>query len=419
MTGLATGGLVFHLCLLLLAVHGVGFVFEKWRQPKLLGEILVGVLLGPHVLAPFLPALAGDGSTILSFISQVGLILLMFLAGTESKHIGFQNNKKLMLSLITLGTGLPFLVLIGLASAGLVPLAALMGSAQSPDATLTLVAIAVTVTSIPVLSRIFQDLGLARTQFAALIIGTAVLEDILLWGILSFAQVIALGASSPLSIVLHMATNVVFMAAGLLLLPVGVARLATARGNFVARNSPMAWPIVVLLSYISLAHLLQVNVVFAAFLAGFALTGGTSTQAPVTSLASVAALRSVAQAFFIPLFFAMIGYKLRLDASFSAREFCAFLLGSSALSGACTWIAARLGGLRSFEALNVAITSNARGGPGIVLAGIAFESGLVTASFYTTLVLTALATSLGAAWWLRSQVKRRRPLLNGDSLPVR
>ncbi|MFP5458285.1 MAG: cation:proton antiporter [Bacteriovoracia bacterium] len=418
MTSLATGSLVFHLCLLLLAVHGVGFLFEKWRQPKLLGEILVGVLFGPHVLAPVLPALASEGATVLSFISQAGLILLMFLAGTESKHIGFQRNKKLMLSLVTLGTGLPFLLLIALASADLVPLTSIMGSAQSPDATLTLLAIAVTVTSIPVLSRIFQDLRLTQTQFAALIIGTAVLEDILLWGVLSFAQVVALKASSPLSIALHMATNLLFMAAGLLLLPAGVTRLASARGNFVARNSPIAWPIVVLLSYISLAHLLQVNVVFAAFLAGFALTGGASSESSGTSLTSVAALRSVAQAFFIPLFFAMIGYKLKLDASFSARELCVFLLGSSALSSACTWFAARVGGLRAYEALNVAITSNARGGPGIVLAGIAFESGLVTASFYTTLVLTALLTSLSAAWWLRFQVKRRRPLLSGDSLPA-
>jgi len=372
--------------------------------------------VGPFVLGPWLPELGTSSKIILDFLSQSGLLLLMFLAGSEARQLGFTRHRKIMLSLLTIGTGLPFVLIMLAGGLGFLTVQSIQGSAQSFEATLLVLAIAVTVTSIPVLSRIFQDLKLLHTRFAGLIIGTAVLEDILLWGILSLAQVLASGKTAPLDVMIHTAMNLSFMAMGLLVFPKILAGLPEARANIITRNSPTAWPILILLMYVSIAHLINVNVVFAAFLAGFGVIGGAEAPARKKLADSLDAIGTVARAFFIPLFFAMVGHKLIFGIGFNWREFLTFLVLSSLLSVVSSWIAARIGGMKNYEAINIAITNNARGGPGIVLAGIAFESGLVTASFYTTLVITAIITSLWAALWLKLQIKKGRPLLENDVL---
>lgn len=416
MTGQETGSFVFTVCLLLLAVHALGFLFEKLKQPKLIGEILAGIILGPFILGPWLPELGSSSKILLDFLSQAGLLLLMFLAGSEARQLGFTRHRKIMLSLLTIGTGLPFVLIMLAGGLGVLTVQSIQGSAQSFEATLLVLAIAVTVTSIPVLSRIFQDLKLLHTRFAGLIIGTAVLEDILLWGILSLAQVLASGKTAPIDVMIHTAMNLSFMAMGLLVFPKILAGLPEARANIITRNSPTAWPILILLIYVSIAHLINVNVVFAAFLAGFGVIGGAEAPARKKLADSLDAIGTVARAFFIPLFFAMVGHKLIFGIGFNWREFLTFLLLSSLLSIISSWIAARIGGMKNYEAINIAITNNARGGPGIVLAGIAYESGLVTASFYTTLVITAIITSQWAALWLKLQIKKGRPLLENDVL---
>lgn len=416
MTGQETGSFVFTVCLLLLAVHALGFTFEKLKQPKLIGEILAGIILGPFILGPWLPELGASSKILLDFLSQAGLLLLMFLAGSEARQLGFTRHRTIMLSLLTIGTGLPFALILLAGGLGFLTVQSILGTAQSFEATLLVLAIAVTVTSIPVLSRIFQDLKLLHTRFAGLIIGTAVLEDILLWGILSLAQVLASGKTAPIDVMIHTAMNLSFMALGLLLFPKILAHLPAARANIITRNSPTAWPILILLVYVSIAHIINVNVVFAAFLAGFGVIGGAEAPARQKLAAPLEAITTVARAFFIPLFFAMVGHKLIFGIGFNWREFLTFLLLSSLLSVVSSWIAARIGGLKNYEAINIAITNNARGGPGIVLAGIAFESGLITASFYTTLVITAIITSQWAALWLKLQIKKGRPLLDNDVL---
>jgi Kef-type K+ transport system membrane component KefB len=393
---------------MLIAVHGLGFVFEKFRQPKLLGEILAGVLLGPFVLGPHLPTIGASSQTILSFLSQAGLLLLMFLAGTEARQLNFRQNSRFILWLLVVGTGLPFaLILLG---ADWIPLEGLIGTADSRVATLIVLGIAVSVTSIPVLSRIFQELNILHTRFAGLVLGTAVLEDILLWGVLAFAQVLATSKNSLTEIVLHTGINLGFMMLGLLVLPRLLARLPQARVNFISRTSPAAWPLLVLLVYVSLGHLLGVNVVFAAFLAGFGVIGGAEAPSRTYLGPSLEAIGTVARAFFIPLFFAMVGHKLILGRGFDLSQLVLFLLGSSLLSCLGTALAAWCAGFRRLDIVNVALTNNARGGPGIVLAGIAFESQLINATFYTTLVITAILTSQMAGLWLKYVLAQGWPL---------
>jgi Kef-type K+ transport system membrane component KefB len=78
-------------------------------------------------------------------------------------------------------------------------------------------------------------------------------------------------------------------------------------------------------------------------------------------------------------------------------------------------LGARLAGFRGLDVTNLAVATNARGGPGIVLASVAFEAGIISAAFYTTLVLVAVLTSQAAGAWLEFVLRKGWPLLSGDT----
>jgi len=163
----------------------------------------------------------------------------------------------------------------------------------------------------------------------------------------------------------------------------------------------------VLLAYCVVAGALDVSVVFAAFLAGFAVV---HKRRKLFSEA-LDAIGKVSFAFFIPAYFAIVGLKLDLVRGLSWGMLIAFLVGSCAVKILSVSLAGRCAGFRGLDLINLSITTNARGGPGIVLASVAFDAGIISAQFYTTLVMAAVLTSQMAGGWLDYVLRRGWPLL--------
>jgi Kef-type K+ transport system membrane component KefB len=413
---------------LMIGAHALAYAFERMRQPRLIGEILAGILLGPFVLGQLAPGVAqrlfnGGGGTVnkteivLNFVYWLGLLLLMFLSGSETRRLLARENRREIGWIIGVGTPLPFLLVLILGLNDMLPLRALVGTAGELHSTLLVLAIAVAVTSIPVISRIFYDLKILHTRFAALILGSAVLEDIILWGVLAIAT--ALASSAALArqhlvgdITAHIAVTLVYTAAALTVAPAALRRVHEARWNFLLRVSPTAYVIAILLVYAAVAAAFDITLVFAAFLAGFGLVGGMDGSERHRFREPLESIASVAMALFIPVYFAVVGYKLHFGRGFSLTILVTFLLGSTALCLLSVGLAARLAGFRGLDIFNLALTTNARGGPGIVLATVAYEAGIINAAFYTTLVLTAVFTSQAAGIWLRLILSRGWPLLS-------
>src|SRR5215470_12392866 len=187
MTDADFGSLALLLLLILAAAHVLGECFARLRQPRVIGEILAGVLLGPSVLGRFAPAAStaifagitgrrAEHNDVLIFVYDLGLILLMFLSGAEMRGLLGRQDRKQVTWLATVGTGLPFLIVLALGP--WLPLSRMIGAAQQRASLLLVVGIAVAVTSIPVISRIFLDLGIMRTRFARLVLAVAVIEDV-------------------------------------------------------------------------------------------------------------------------------------------------------------------------------------------------------------------------------------------------
>src|SRR5205823_3470190 len=235
-----------------------------------------------------------------------------------------------------------------------------------------ILAVGVAVTSVPVVSKIFADLKILHTRFARLVLGVAVLEDIVLWLALAVATAVAgKAALNPRQMTFHLMATVAFFGLGLTIVPRAIKRINKSRFNVLARHAPVAYAIAVLLAYCVVAGALGVSVVFAAFLAGFAVV---HKKRRLFSEA-LDAIGKVSFAFFIPAYFAIVGLKLDLVRGVSLSMMAAFIVGSCVVKILSVSLAGRLAGFRGLDLINLAITTNARGGPGIVLASVAFEAG--------------------------------------------
>ena len=411
------GPIILVLLALISAAHLLGHFFARLRQPRVIGEIAAGILLGPTLLGRLAPNLSaslfsGSVSTshaihdVMGFIYAMGLLLLMFVSGTETRRLFGREDRRQVAWLTSVGTGVPFLIALLLVP--LFPMQKLVGRAGQNGALVLVLGIAVAVTSIPVISRIFHDLGVMHTRFARLVLGVAVIEDIALWGVLAIATALAKSAVLPHAEILrHIAITLVYFAVGLTIAPPLLRRLSHARWNLLATASPLGYLVAVMLAFCGSAALLHVNLVFAAFLAGY----GVARDRESFSTA-IDSLARFSFAFFIPLYFLIVGFRVDLGRDYSFAMLAVFLAIACGIKLISVGLGARMAGFRGLDILNLAVATNARGGPGIVLASVAYDAGIVNSQAFTTLVLLAILTSQAAGAWLEFVLRRGWPLLS-------
>jgi Kef-type K+ transport system membrane component KefB len=410
------------LCLLLVAAHAGGQAFARLRQPRVIGEIAGGLLLGPTVLGAVAPGVqqalfpAGTATAaVLGGIYQLGLLFLMFEAGQELRAAGDPGERR------TVGwvTGFGLVLPLGLGAAAALPLDAAEHSGPAGTrATFVLVfGIAIAVTSIPVISRIMLDLGILSTPFARTVLTVAVLEDLVLYVLLAVTLGLAqartsgpggvvelLGVESVAALsALYVLGALVLFAAVLLHGGRAYALLARLAG----RREPTVLRLTFLLAVVLSCAALSVNPVFGALAAGMSVARGDARLArthPELTRAGHLAQQSVRRfslAFFVPLYFALVGLSLDLRRDLEPW-FCAglFLFGC-AVKGGSVWIGARVAGQDRAAALDLAVALNARGGPGIVLASVTLAAGVIDQGMFTSLVLLSVLSSQAAGVWLR------------------
>jgi Kef-type K+ transport system membrane component KefB len=343
----------------------------------------------------------------------------MYCSGAELRKLLVRGERKPVLGIAVIGNAVPFLA--GLAFVGLYDTGRFLGPAGDRLSFALVFALAIAVTSIPVISRIMSDLGILGSRFARIVLSVAVLEDLVIYVVLNIALArvaggAAEGPSLPAALGIEPASvlgNGYYVVATLafFLLPVVagpglVQRLADRRGNVLHRASPVAFQLVFMLVLAGLASFIGVAPIFGALVAGI-LAGELSGR----DLEARQAITAVSSAVVVPLYFAVVGLRLDLVRSFEPLFFL-FLLGFACLvkSVSC-YAGARMVGEGRAGARNLAVALNARGGPGIVLASVALDTGIIEVSFYTMLVMLALVTSVVAGSWLEWVLRRGEGLL--------
>jgi Kef-type K+ transport system membrane component KefB len=425
-----TARLLLAVLLLLSAAHGFGYAFVRLKQPRVVGEIVGGLVLGPTVLGGLFPGIeqvvfgAPVTAHALGAAVQLGLQLLMFVSGIEFHSTFERQERRTAIFVSVTGTVLPFIG--GLAMVRLANIDALLGTAGSVPALVIVLAVGVAVTSIPVISRIMMDLGIIATPFARVVLGAAVIEDLVLYVALAVAIGLVSGKSGDMfgvpsllgldstrpgaASAYYVITSLVFFAGSLVIGPPLFRRIAGSRYNVLRRSNPLGALLAFMLAMTGFALVIGVASMFGAFLAGV-IVGAASSPGSPDRAARRDAIKQFSLAFFVPIYFAVVGLRLDLRRDFDLRFFLFFAAYAAAWKGLSIFAGARAAGESNRGATNLAVAMNARGGPGIVLASVAYDAGIISGSLYATLVVFALVSSMAAGAWLGRQVRAGKALL--------
>jgi Kef-type K+ transport system membrane component KefB len=389
------------LALLLGFAFVVGTLFEKIKAPRVVGEITGGILLGGTCLYALFPdfvsgifmAYEQEGK-VLNIFYQLGLIFLMFLSGYNTKLEVEKENIKSIAFLFVGATVIPMVCAIPFVN---VFKPWFNGTVESGLPYSLVFVIGVAITSIPVISKIFFEMGIMNTRFSNMVLTVATFQDLCLWILLNTATRIATTGDVKLAEMII----VVVITLGLFV----VVKLVSDHAKVISRKlKPITFysvSFVVLLIVCALLSMVGINIMYAAFLVGYVVKAFVGVDSE--TVGRMESLGNFAFSFFIPIYFALVGIQLNLLHDFSVVRFVAFFVLAFGLEAVGTLVMLLFTNLNSKTRINLAVTMNARGGPGIVLATVAYSYSIISIEFFTVLILTTMLSSMIAGYWLRRQ----------------
>ena len=403
------------LAVIVAAARACGMLARTLGQPAVVGEIVAGLLLGRSLFAwvwpagfaavfePTLPGVPPDLTAaafpkIFQALSQIGLVLLMFLVGLEFHTEHLRATGLAAAAVAAAGVGVPFALGAGLAPLLHPHLEPLPDGRTVPLLRMTLfLGAALAVTAIPTLGRMLIEFGITDTRIGTIAVAAAAVADTLVWVLLAGINSVAdadAGAGWAGSLVV-LAVTLGF--AGLLVLVVprtlGVYLDRSVRANAGTLGAtPLAVLLVGLLLCGVATNRIGISAVFGAFLFGATLAGRPELRQAVSGR-----LQDVVNALFLPVFFTSVGLRTDLTAIGGLWWAAAAVLavGVAGKLGGCA-VAARWAGFGWREAGILGALLNTRGLMGLVVATIGADAGLIPPSVFTALVLMAVLTTLMA-----------------------
>ncbi len=378
-----------------------GILFRRLGQPAAVGEIAAGLILGPSVLgkaeaAGWLPAVSAhifDASVapVFAVLSQLGLILLLFVVGLEFDFSHLRRCGRAAASISFAGIVLPFALGMGLAYAI---------QAYLPDATggwgfWLFMGTAMSITALPILGRIMIELKISRTRVGAITITAAAVDDVLGWILLATVSALV-GARFEMGRTLWM---LVMTAAFTALMVVAVRplmlrwirRAVRADAQGLAPNA-MAVVLVALFLCAIATNLIGIFAIFGAFLLGAVLSDQQHFREAVTR-----SLSGFVTAFFLPIFFTYTGLRTDIGSLDSPALWlmagAVFAVAVIGKFGGCA-LAAWASGLGRRNALCIGVMMNTRALMELVVINVGYDLKVIPESVFCMLVMMALATTV-------------------------
>ncbi|MBL8002737.1 MAG: cation:proton antiporter [Flavobacteriales bacterium] len=385
--------LLLQILTIIITARALGFVCQKVGLPTVIGEIAAGIILGPSFLATQFPAYSGflfpAGSLgNLQFLSQIGLILFMFVVGMELNLNVLRNSAQEAVlvshaSIIfpfTLGFGLSYFLYLKFVAPTVqfLSFGLFMGIAMS-------------ITAFPVLARIVQERGLNRTRLGALAITCAAADDITAWCLL--AAVIAIVKAGSIVSALY----TIGMSAVYVLLMIKVVRPFLQRmGDVYADRESLSKPIVaifflVLLGSAYISEVIGIHALFGAFLAGVIMPPNMRFRAIF-----IDKVEDVAMVLLLPLFFVYTGLRTEIGLlnNVGLWKVCAAIV-AVAVTGKFmgSALAARFVGQSWRDSLMLGALMNTRGLMELVVLNIGYDLGVIGPEIFAMMVIMALVTT--------------------------
>ncbi|QDU31289.1 High-affinity Na(+)/H(+) antiporter NhaS3 [Anatilimnocola aggregata] len=386
----------------IIAASQVGARVAKWcRQPAVVGEIAAGLLLGPSLFGWLFPTVTGwifapETASVMQILSQLGLILLLFLVGLEFDfgHLRWHGSAAIATSLT--GVILPFAL-----GAGLAPLIYPYvyqdgGHPVSFAGFLLFMGVSMSITAIPVLARILLELNIVRTRIGAVTMTAAAVDDVIGWILLAAVSSIVQAQFNAWRLLQMTLLTVAFLAiVTFIIRPVMkwlLRRCYVGEDQSDLTPGGLALVLVALFACGIATSLIGIFAIFGAFLLGAAL----SDEEPLRK-ALGRELRDFLSVFFLPIFFTYTGLHTNIGSLETVTHWLILAaVMTAAISGkwgGCTF-AAWLGGFKLREAACIGALMNTRGLMGLMVINVGRELGVIPESIFCILVLVALLTTL-------------------------
>lgn len=389
---------------------------RRFGQSPAVGEIVVGILLGPSLLGLLAPAafayiFQSVPTAPLTILSQVGLILLMFQIGMEFDfgHLTERRNRRAVWGIALAGLIVPFMLGFGLGY-GVAPR---LSPGADRVASASFVAIAFAITALPILGRIMMEFDITRTPLGVIAISAAAINDVVGWLLLALVTTMTASHFAPLAFGLKVLMVLAFFLSCWFLVRPVLKRL-------VARLSSPADPLPPLLLGVLLCAMfagaiatyqLGIFAIFGGFMAGVIL----HDEARLVK-AWEERVGHFVQVFFLPIFFTFTGLRTQIGSLDSLAMWgwtlLLIALATAGKFGGC-YLAARWAGLSHAEGKVIGIMMNTRALMELIVLNVGLDLGVISPPMFTMLVLMAIVSTVltapGLAAWLPALGLWRRP----------
>lgn len=385
--------LLLQIITIIVVARIFGFFCKKIGQPSVIGEIAAGIFLGPSFIGMYFPEFSHFIFPVksldnLKFLSQIGLILFMFVVGMELdlKTLKNKANDAVVISHASiifpfaLGVGLAYFIYADFAPANInfLSFALFLGIAMS-------------ITAFPVLARIVQERGLNKTKLGSIVITCAAADDITAWCILAAVIAIVKAGSVLSSIyIILMAVGYVFLM--LKLVQPFLKRLGDKYSNKESLSKPIVAIFFITLLVSSFAtEVIGIHALFGAFMAGVIMPENMNFRTIF-----IEKVEDVSLVLLLPLFFVFTGLRTQIGLLNDWHLWLiAFLIIAVAVTGKFlgSALAARFVGQSWKDSLVIGALMNTRGLMELVVLNIGYDLGVLSNEIFTMMVIMALFTT--------------------------
>jgi Kef-type K+ transport system membrane component KefB len=386
-----------------------GVLLAQLGQPRVLGEMLGGILLGrsvfgyaaPHLIAQLFPP---SSLHTLMLVSELGMVLYLFLEGMnlDFEKVWQQRQAALRISIVSMVV--PFALGCGI---GLIMYSKFHGTGGNRATFLLFVGVSLSTTAFPVLARMLRDRSTGDTTLNMLALVCAAMADVMGWVLLAVALMINNSATSPWVLLLKMFLLVLFGAFLLGIVRPALARLVRWRGAPNISQLLLGVFLVFILGCAFVTERLGVHALFGAFMAGMCIPRLHHWHRQLDRT-----IHPLVSVLLLPVFFAVTGIHTEFR-DLGGRSVLLWFLVSLAVAIAgkvgSTYYAARKSGLPQRDSLLLGFLMNTRGLVDLVVVNLALQAGAINTQLFTILVLVALITTAMTSPSLKLLKIREKP----------
>ncbi|HOY48687.1 MAG TPA: cation:proton antiporter [Flavobacteriales bacterium] len=385
--------LILQIISIIFVARIFGLIFTRIGQPSVIGEITAGIVLGPSLLGMYFPEYSlflfpVESLGNLQFLSQVGLILFMFVIGMELDLSVLKNKAHEAVVISHASIVIPYTLGMGLAY--------YIYSEYAPPTVPFLsfglfMGIAMSITAFPVLARIIQERGLTRTKLGAIAITSAAADDITAWCILA-AVIAIVKAGSFMSALFTIGFSLVYVVVMVYLIGPFLKRLGSIYSNReTISKGIVALVFIILLASAYSTEIIGIHALFGAFLAGVIMPPNLNFRKIL-----IDKIEDVSLVLLLPLFFVLTG--LRTQIGLLNEQHLWFVCGlviCVAVAGKFVGsaLAAKIIGQSWKDSLSIGALMNTRGLMELIVLNIGYDLGILTPTVFAMMVIMALVTT--------------------------